>query len=284
MTSDAAQTAQLQATTGNDPVIRVRPPRVMPDLATILGLIFALGMIVAAIAMGQGNANFVNIPSFLIVILGTIAATTVSFTGAEMSHVPGILGNAMFRKIRNPSVMATNLMDISSLARKKGLLVLSSIEAELRKDPFLGRAVQLVTDGYSGEDIERVLGQEVDSLVERHRRSASIMRRAAEIAPAMGLIGTLVGLVQMLAQLDDPSSIGPAMAVALLTTFYGAIMGTVVLNPLAAKLERNSNDEAMIKNLVLTAMSSIARQENPRRLEMVLNSELPPEHRIKYFD
>ncbi|MEC7029070.1 MAG: MotA/TolQ/ExbB proton channel family protein, partial [Pseudomonadota bacterium] len=133
-------------------------------------------------------------------------------------------------------------------------------------------------------DIDRVLGQEVDALAERHRRSASILRRASEVAPAMGLIGTLVGLVQMLAQLDDPSSIGPAMAVALLTTFYGAIMGTVILGPLAAKLERNSGDETMIKNLILTAMGSIARQENPRRLEMLLNSELPPEHRIRYFE
>lgn len=284
MTSDAVQAAQLQATTGGDPSVKIRSPGVKPDFATILGLIFALGMIVVAIAMGQSNANFINAPSFLIVVLGTMAATSVSYTGSELKHVPGILGNAMFRRVRDPAVMATQLMDIASLARKKGLLILSSIEAELRKDPFLGRAVQLVTDGYSGEDIERVLGQEVDSLVERHRRATSIMRRAAEIAPAMGLIGTLVGLVQMLAQLDDPASIGPAMAVALLTTFYGAIMGTVILNPLAAKLERNSNDEAMIKNLIMTAMTSIARQENPRRLEMVLNSGLPPEHRIKYFD
>ena len=100
----------------------------------------------------------------------------------------------------------------------------------------------------------------------------------------MGLIGTLVGLVQMLAQLEDPSAIGPSMALALLTTFYGAILGTVILGPLAAKLERNSNDEALSKNLVLMTMSSIARQENPRRLEMLLNSELPPEKRIKYFE
>ena len=121
-------------------------------------------------------------------------------------------------------------------------------------------------------------------MVERHRRSASILRRAAEISPAMGLIGTLIGLVQMLANLSDPESIGPAMAVALLTTFYGAILGTAVLSPMAAKLERNSNEEAMLRSMVMIAMSSIARQDNPRRLEMLLNSELPPSKRIKYFD
>ncbi len=281
MSSDAAQ---AQATRGGDPDIRIKAPSVKPDFATILGLLFVMGLIIAAIAMGSGNANFINGPSFLIVVLGTMAATSISYTGDELKHVPGIIGNTLLRRIRTPSIMATQLMDIAFLARKKGLLALTSAEPELRKDPFLARAVQLVTDGYNGDDIDHVLGQEVDALAERHRRSASVIRRGSEIAPAMGLIGTLVGLVQMLAQLDDPSSIGPAMALALLTTFYGAILGTIVLAPLAAKLERNSNDETMIKNMVLTAMGSIARQENPRRLEMMLNSEIPPEERIKYFD
>ena len=278
--SDAAQD---MAAGGPDPNIRVQAPIVKADLATIFGLFIALGLIIAAIAMGSSNANFVNAPAFAIVVLGTMAATAVSYTGKELSHVPGIIGNTLFRRYRVPSIMATQLMDIAVLARKRGLLALSAVENELQRDPFLSRAVQLVTDGYNGEDIDRLLGQEVDAVAERHRRSASVLRRASEIAPAMGLIGTLVGLVQMLAQLDDPSSIGPAMAVALLTTFYGAILGTVVLGPLAAKLERNSNDEMMIKNLILTAMGSIARQENPRRMEMLLNSELPPEERIHYF-
>lgn len=281
MATDALQAQQMA---GPDPDIRIRPPMVKPDFATIFGLIFAIGLIVAAIAMGSNNANFINGPSFLIVVLGTMAATTVSYTGDELKHVPGILANTLLRRVRQPSTMARQLMDIAMLARKKGLLALSGAEPELRKEPFLARAVQLVTDGYSGDDIDRVLGQEVDAIAERHRRSASVLRRASEIAPAMGLIGTLVGLVQMLAQLDDPGSIGPAMAIALLTTFYGAIMGTVILGPLAAKLERNSNDETMLKNLILTAMGSIARQENPRRLEMLLNSELPPDERIRYFD
>jgi len=279
MTSDAAQT-----TAGPDPDIKISAPSVTPDLSTILGLIFALGLVMAAIAMGKSDANFLDGPSFMIVILGTMAATAVSYTGDELKHVPGIIGHTLLRRVRRPSVMARQLMDIAFLARKKGLLVLTAAEPELRKDPFLARAVQLVTDGYSGEDIDRVLGQEVDAIAERHRRAASILRRASEIAPAMGLIGTLVGLVQMLSQLDDPSSIGPSMALALLTTFYGAIMGTVMLGPMAAKLERNSGDETMIKSLILTAMGSIARQENPRRLEMLLNSELPPGEQIRYFD
>ena len=276
MSSDAAMQG------GDD--VRIRATRVAPDFITILGILFALGLIAAGIAMGNSNANFLDAPSFVIVILGTIAATSVAYSSNELKHVPGILGSAMFRRIRKPSVMARQIMDIAMLSRKKGVLALAGIEQELRKDAFLANAVQLVTDGFTGEDIERVLGQEIDSLVERHRRAANIMRRASEIAPAMGLIGTLIGLVQMLANLQDPNAIGPAMAVALLTTFYGAILSNVILSPLAGKLERNSNDETMIKMLVMTGMASIARQENPRRLEMLLNSELPPDERIKYFD
>lgn len=280
MTSDAAQIQQLP---GGDE-IHIRPTRVVPDFITILGIVFALGLIAAGIAMGNSDASFIDAPSFVIVILGTIAATSVAYSMDELRHVPGILGSALFRRIRKPSVMAKQLMDIAMVARKKGVLALAGADAELRKDPFLGAGAQLVTDGFSGDDIERVLGQEIDSLAERHRRAANIMRRASEIAPAMGLIGTLIGLVQMLANLQNPDAIGPAMAVALLTTFYGAILSNVILIPLAGKLERNSNDETMIKTLVMTAMSSIARQENPRRLEMLLNSELPPDQRIKYFD
>ncbi|HLF58773.1 MAG TPA: MotA/TolQ/ExbB proton channel family protein, partial [Alphaproteobacteria bacterium] len=118
----------------------------------------------------------------------------------------------------------------------------------------------------------------------RHIKGASVLRKGAEVAPAMGLIGTLVGLVQMLGRLDDPGTIGPAMAVALLTTFYGAVLANVVLAPLASKLERNSREELLVKHIFLMAASSIARQENPRRLEMLLNSVLPPSKRVQFFD
>ena len=213
-----------------------------------------------------------------------MTVTSISYTWEEFSNAGTIIGQSLFRKRLNPTIMARQLLDLSIIAKKKGLLALAGVDYELRKDKHLRKAVQIVTDGYSSDDTERVLAQELDALVERHRRSASILRRGSEVAPAMGLIGTLIGLVQMLADLQNPETIGPAMAVALLTTFYGAILGTAVLAPMAAKLERNSNAEAMLRTLVLTAMSSIARQDNPRRLEMLLNSELPPSQRIRYFD
>jgi len=290
MTSDQAQNKQQQQATSDaasgapDIVIHIEPPVRKIDYATILGVVLSLGLIAGAISMGSGNANFLNVPSLLIVVLGTITATSIAFTGEEMRRALKIIGHSIRRKTWNPNIMARQLLDIAVLARKKGLLSIGGASGEVTRDKVLARAVELVTDGYSGEDIERVLSQEIDSLVERHRRSAGILRRGGEIAPAMGLIGTLVGLVQMLADLDDPAAIGPAMALALLTTFYGAILGMVILNPLAAKLERNSNDEAMIRTMIMIAMTSIARQENPRRLEMLLNSELPPGSRIQYFD
>ena len=144
--------------------------------------------------------------------------------------------------------------------------------------------MQMVVDGYSAEDIKRLVSQETDALLERHKRSASITRRASEVAPAMGLIGTLVGLVQMLADLENPEAIGPAMAVALLTTFYGAILGTIIMAPLSIKLEKYSYEQALSKTMIMTAAISIAAQENPRRLEMLLNAELPPSERITYFE
>lgn len=291
MTSDASQLRAAQssddssgAAGGPDVVLSITPPRRKLDLATVIGVTSALALIATGIAIGQSNASFFDLPSVLIVILGTVAATSISFTGEELRKSISVIGNSLFRRVWKPSVMAKQLMDLAMIARKRGLLALAGAESELKKDKFLQSSVQLVTDGYNADDIDRVLSQEIDALIERHRRSANILRRGSEIAPAMGLIGTLIGLVQMLADLDNPDAIGPAMAVALLTTFYGAILGMVILAPLAAKLERNSNDETTIKTMIALAMTSIARQDNPRRLEMLLNSELPPTERIKYFD
>jgi chemotaxis protein MotA len=175
-------------------------------------------------------------------------------------------------------------MGISVIAKKRGLLTVTNHDTILNKNEFLKQSMQLVADGFLPQDIEFFLTQEIQTSVEKHKAAASVLRRASEIAPGMGLIGTLVGLVQMLSQLNSPETIGPAMAVALLTTFYGAIMGTVVLAPLAAKVERNANEDMLLKNLIITGATSMARQENPRRLEILLNSLLPERLRIRYFN
>ena len=149
--------------------------------------------------------------------------------------------------------------------------------------PFLYKGFSMAVDGVSGDEIEAVLGQDLMATAQRHQRSADVLRRAAEYAPAMGLIGTLIGLVQMLGNLQDPTSIGPAMALALLTTFYGAVLANIVFSPLAAKLERNSAEEALVNHVYLLGAVSVSRQENPRHLEAMLNSVLPPAERIRFF-
>lgn len=266
------------------PVIAIQIPKRRADKSTIFGLLLAVSFVVVAIAMGGSLKAFVDWPSVMIVVMGTLAVTAVSFTGPEFFGTLKVMGKSIFKREINPSVIAKQMIDIAMLARGEGVLALQKIDRELRKDSFLHRGILMIGDGNTGEEITRIMGQEIDSLLARHQRAIGILRRASEVAPAMGLIGTLIGLVQMLSMLDDPNSIGPSMAVALITTFYGAMLGTIVFAPLAIKLEINSQAEALEKNLVLEGLSSIARQENPRRLEMVLNSSLPPAQRIKYFD
>lgn len=274
-TSQSTGTANIQ--------VSLPPTRGKLDLATILGFLIATGLVVAALLIGGSPLAFVNAPAMLIVLGGTLAVTSMSYNSAELSQGWGILRQSLVKKTRDPSKLAVSIMDLAAGARKHGLLALAQTESTIKRDPFLHKAVQMVTDGYTADDIEWTLNQEIERLIERHRRGASIMKRAAEVAPAMGLIGTLVGLVQMLTKLSDPASIGPSMAIALLTTFYGAILGTVVFAPLAAKLEKNSADETLLKSIIMAGITSIARQENPRRTEMLLNSELPPSDRIRYF-
>lgn len=255
-----------------------------PDFATILGLLLSFGLIIGAIAMGQSDAQFFNLPSVLIVVLGTVTATCTSYTGSELAQSGDIIARSAVRPVRNFSLLAKSMMDLATISRKKGLLFLSNYEKETAKEPFLKHAISIVVDGYSENDVRRILQQDIDLEEERQKRAASILRRASEVAPAMGLIGTLVGLVQMLANLENPDTIGPAMAVALLTTFYGAILGSIVMSPLAAKIEKNADDEVTAKTMVLKTAMSIIKQENPRNLEMLINALLPPSQRIRYFD
>jgi chemotaxis protein MotA len=144
--------------------------------------------------------------------------------------------------------------------------------------------MSMLVDGIVVEEIERNLTFETHAMMQRHVRSTGILRRAAEVSPAMGLIATLIGLVNMLGSLNNPESIGPAMAIALLGTLYGAVLANVVFLPLASKLERNSATELLINQIYILGSSSIGRQENPRRLELVLNTILPANQRVKYFD
>ena len=254
------------------------------DLATIVGLICGFGLIASAIIMGGSPDSFINPPSFLIVIGGTLSVTTMCFSLGEMAQTWRILLKTVFFSGSDPAVAATRVLQVAEAARKNGVLALQGALSTLTDEPFLHKGMLMVVDGTPGEEVETILRRDMNATVQRHVKSSGVLRKAAEFAPAMGLIGTLIGLVQMLGNLDDPSTIGPSMAVALLTTFYGAVLANMVFSPLAAKLERNSQQEALVNNLFLMGCASIGRQENPRRLEMLLNSILPPSKRVKYFD
>jgi chemotaxis protein MotA len=254
------------------------------DFATVIGLLCGFGLVISAIVLGGSPGSFINPPSVLIVIGGTIAITTACFSLAEMGRTFRTIGKTLFHTSRDSSQTATQVLQIAELARKKGVLAMQNILGSVRNEPFLYKGLQMVVDGTPGEEVENIMRRDLQATIQRHAKSTSVLRKMGEFSPAMGLIGTLIGLVQMLGNLDNPATIGPSMAVALLTTFYGAVLANMVFLPLASKLERNSQEEALINNLIVMGAASIVNQENPRRLEMMLNSILPPANRVQYFD
>ena len=264
--------------------IQVGRVRTAMDLATVVGLICGFGLLGGAIFLGGQPGSFVNVPGIMIVIGGTFAVTTMCFSVNEVSRSAQIVLKTVFYSGRDPSEAAIQVLKIAELARRQGVLTLQNIMDSLVAEPFLHKGITMVVDGTPGEEVEVIMRRDMQATIQRHARSASVLRKAAEFAPAMGLIGTLIGLVQMLGSLDDPSTIGPSMAVALLTTFYGAVLANLVFSPLASKLERNSAEEALVSNVYAMGVASIGRQENPRRLEMLLNSVLPPTKRVQVFD
>jgi chemotaxis protein MotA len=265
------------------PDIRIEGPSLRFDVITIAGLVIAVGLIVSALIVGGSPQAFVNPAALMIVLGGTMAVTAISFMPEDLGRLGGVVFETIKYPVRSPSAVAMEMMDIAVVARQKGLLAVSEFEAELRKDPIIRDAFVHLIDGFEPQKVIMILQQDLDSNLEQSRKSADILKRAAEVAPAMGLIGTLVGLVQMLSVLKDPDSIGPAMAIALLTTFYGALMGTVLIAPLAAKIERKSKQDGLIRQLVLATVVSVANKDNPRQLEIELNALLPANQRIVYF-
>jgi chemotaxis protein MotA len=261
----------------------ISPMRSRLDHATLLGLIAGFGLVVAAIAVGGSGMAFFDLPAILIVMGGTLGVTMISFSLSDIARVPSIVLKALLRSIPDAGSTAMHMLRLAELARKRGTLGLDQVLDTMRHQPFVHKAISLAVDGTPVEEIHSILQREINEMSERHMRSANVLRKAAEVAPAMGLIGTLIGLVQMLGNLNDPASIGPGLAVALLTTFYGAVLANMVFAPLASKLEHNTAEEALIANVYMTAAESICRKDNPRRLELLLNAMLPPVHRIDYF-
>ena len=253
------------------------------DIATVVGLVVAFGLIFGSMALGGSIGAFLDPASLLIVVGGTIGAMLINYSLDKVLSAVKVAKNAFFTKVHSPKEVIERIVDYASQSRRDGVLALEgALESE--PDDFLKKGLQLVVDGQDVDSIGQILDIEIDNIKKRHESGASIFTTAGTFAPALGLIGTLIGLVQMLGTMDDPSKIGPAMAVALLTTFYGALLANVLLNPLAGKLQNRSADEVLVKQLELQGIMQIATGANPRIVEQQLHSYLAPALRESKFD
>ncbi len=246
------------------------------DLATVIGLVGGTGILLAAILAGGSAILFVNIPSILIVLGGTIATAFIRFSMGDVINSIAVAMNAFFSKMSVPQEVIKEIVNLANIARKNGLIVL---EQQPIEDAFLKKAIMYCVDGHEAEFIEEVLKKEVSLTVERHDIGIGVFKGWGDAAPAFGMIGTLVGLVQMLATMDDPASIGPSMAVALLTTLYGAILANLFFLPLADKLVLRSAEEERNRKLIIEGVLGILKGLNPRVMEEFLETFLPPKER-----
>ncbi|MBF0288294.1 MAG: MotA/TolQ/ExbB proton channel family protein [SAR324 cluster bacterium] len=246
------------------------------DLATIIGLVLTLALIVTA--MGSFVTAFIDVPSMLIVVGGTIGTLLVAHPMGVLLGIGKVFRKAIFAAPPEVDTLVATIIDFSGRARREGILSLQNAESET-DDPFFIKGINMVVDGLENSVIETVLNTEIDFLEDRHKKGVGLFNMLAALAPAMGMIGTLVGLVIMLQNLSDPDSIGPSMAIALITTFYGAILANVIGLPVANKLELRSKEEILALQVTMEGILAIAAGDNPRIVENKLNSYLPPNER-----
>ncbi|HHY33740.1 MAG TPA: motility protein A [Firmicutes bacterium] len=250
------------------------------DLATFIGIIAGFTLVVTAIQMGGSIRSFIDIPSVMITIGGSVCATFINF---RLDDIKNVLRVTKIAFTRRPSELTATIMQIISLAelaRREGLLALDN-NLDKVKDDFLRHGLQLVVDGVDAAVIREILEADLDAIEERHKMGRKLFDQMALFAPAFGMIGTLIGLIQMLRNINDPSSIGPGMAVALVTTFYGAILAYLVFIPLSGKLGVRASEEAFEKQILIEGILAIQSGDNPRIVEEKLRAFLPPATRAK---
>ena len=248
------------------------------DLTTIIGFLIAWILVIGGMASGGNLMAYVDMPSVLITVGGTLGAVIVSFSGEQLRSVPGVIKSAFASSEPNFLGMVQTLVSFAEKARREGLLALESDVAEL-DDEFLRKSIQLVVDGTDPELVKAILDTEIGILEERHSGNKSIFDATAELAPAYGMIGTLIGLIAMLGNLQDVSALGPGMAVALITTMYGSMMANMFAIPLAKKLALRSSQEIVSMELMVEGILAIQAGENPRIVEEKLKVFLSPKLR-----
>lgn len=246
------------------------------DLATLLGFLLAAGIILGAITMGGEPMIFFNIPSILVVGGGTIGAVLMMFSVRQFFGAMKVGMKALFHKMTLPKELIETTIDLANTARKGGLLAL---EEKDTGNEFFQMGIQMMVDGHEPDVVKQTMVSDMNLTIERHDLGQKIFKAIGDLAPAMGMIGTLIGLVQMLANMEDPKTIGPAMAVALLTTLYGAAIANIFAIPIAKKLALRSDEEKMIKSMIIDSISGIQEGRNPRVIEGMLLTYLPGSQR-----
>jgi chemotaxis protein MotA len=250
------------------------------DIATIGGLVVALGLIVWSILLGGSLSGFIDMPSVAVVIGGTIGALLINFPLKKFLALGKVIGKTFMFTLDDPGIVIDKMVRYAERARREGMLALEE-DSENETDPFLRKGLRLAVDGTDPQLLEKILETDVEQIENRHSDGAKLLGMGGTFAPAYGMIGTLIGLVNMLSSLDDPTQIGAGMATALITTFYGAVLANAVFIPLQGKLEIRSKEEMVIKSMVIEGIMAIQSGDSPRIVEEKLKSFLSPIARAK---
>ena len=235
------------------------------DFATIIGVLAGVGLILTALQLSGGVAGYLNVPSFLIVIGGTIAATLINFPLKQVLSVLKVVQKVIKAQEQDPLELIKEFVQLAVVVRKEGHLALEA-QAETIEHPFMKRGLMLMADGVDAEALNGILQVQNVAVQQRHKVGQEVLKGVGRWAPAFGMIGTLIGLVGMLASMDDPKSIGPKMAVALLTTLYGAVVANLFALPMAGKLKQRSDQEILINMVIVEGLKGLQMGLNPRML------------------
>jgi chemotaxis protein MotA len=249
------------------------------DIATLIGIVIAFGLVIISILIGGDGTWFINYPSLMIVLGGTMGATLLAYPLKDVLSVITVTKNVFLHRSGSASELIPLMAGFAKKVRKEGIL---SFESQLKdiEDSFLVKGIQMAIDGMESSAIEDVMTTEIIYLEERHKLGSEIFTTMGTFAPAVGMLGTIIGLVQMLMQMENPSQIGAPMALALLTTFYGALLANLLFLPVASKLKTRSKQEVLIKQMVLEGVISIQSGDNHRIVEQKLKAFLAPKAQL----
>ncbi|GAA0291468.1 chemotaxis protein MotA [Gracilibacillus halotolerans] len=246
------------------------------DILTPIGLTVGFIVIMLAIISAGGVTGFsafLSVSSILIVVGGLVTALLVNFNKKQLKNAKNVLAEAFKKDESDVTELIALFERLSERSRREGLLALEN-ELEEVEDPYIKKGILLAIDGIEPEIINDIMNAEIDAMEERHTRGRLIIEKAGEYAPAWGMLGTLVGLILMLQNLDDPTTLGPSMAVALLTTFYGSLLANLVFLPMAGKLESRTDEEIFHKQVIIEGVLGVQSGQNPRILKEKLTAFL----------